>query len=69
MKQKSVQALYKKRAEIAEFPHMWMKAVKGWRRFSVRGLAKAGIEALWVALSYNIAQWARVRAAAPAASK
>lgn len=55
------QNLYKKRSEFAEFPHMWMKAVARFRRFSVRGVVKAGIEALWVALAYNISQWMRLR--------
>ena len=61
MKRPEVRQLYRKRSEIAEFPHMWAKAVKGWRRFSVRGVVKAGIEATWVALAYNIAQWMRLR--------
>ena len=60
MKRPEVKRLYKKRCEVAEFPHMWAKAVKGWRRFSVRGVVKAGMEAIWVALSYNMAQWMRV---------
>ena len=55
------QNLYKKRSEFAEFPHMWMNAVARFRRFSVRGVVKAGIEALWVALAYNICQWIRLR--------
>jgi hypothetical protein len=63
MKKPEVRELYGKRSEIAEFPHMWAKAVKKWRRFSVRGLAKAGMEAMWVALSYNAAQWMRLRQA------
>lgn len=61
MKRPEVRQLYRKRSEIAEFPHLWMKAVKKWRRFSVRGLVKAGIEATWVALSYNVAQMMRVQ--------
>jgi len=61
MKKRSVQALYKKRAQIAEFPHLWAKAVKKWTRFSVRGLTKAGMEALWVAFAYNITQWISIR--------
>lgn len=61
MKRPEIRELYRKRSEIAEFPHLWTKAVKKWRRFSVRGLVKAGMEALWVALSYNIAQWMRLR--------
>jgi transposase len=67
MKRPEVKQLYRKRSEIAEFPHLWAKAVKGWRRFSVRGLAKAGMEALWVALAYNVTQWMRLRQAATAA--
>jgi transposase len=63
MKQPEVKQLYRKRSEVAEFPHMWVKAVKGWRRFSVRGVVKAGVEALWVALAYNVAQVMRVRQA------
>lgn len=62
MKRPEVRELYGKRCEVAEFPHLWFKAVKKWRRFSVRGLIKAGMEALWVALAYNITQWIRVQA-------
>ena len=61
MKQAEPKALYRTRSRIAEYPHMWAKAVKGWRRFSVRGLVKAGGEALWVALAFNTAQWMRLR--------
>jgi hypothetical protein len=61
MKQPATKALYRTRAEIAEFPHLWAKAMKKWRRFSVRGLVKAGMEALWVALAYNLTQWIRIR--------
>jgi transposase len=67
MKKRTTRALYKKRSEIAEFPHLWAKAVKKWRRFSVRGQVKAGVESLWVALAYNMTQWIRIRAALPAA--
>lgn len=61
MKRPEIRKLYRKRSEIAEFPHLWAKAVKKWKRFSVRGLVKAGIEATWVALAYNVAQWIRIR--------
>lgn len=61
MKRPEIKKLYKKRSEIAEYPHMWAKAMKGWRRFSVRGVVKAGMEALWVALAYNVTQWMRVK--------
>lgn len=68
MKLAEVKALYRKRSEIAEFPHLWSKGVKGLRRFSVRGVVKAGIEATWVAMAYNVAQWMRVQQAAPVAA-
>lgn len=67
MNKPSTQALYKKRSEIAEFPHLWTKGVKKWRRFSVRGLVKAGMEALWVAFAYNVTQWIRTRRTVPTA--
>lgn len=63
MKRPEIRQLYRKRSEIAEFPHMWFKGVTGWKRFSVRGVIKTGIEALWIALSYNVAQWIRLRQA------
>ena len=68
MKQREVQQLYQKRSEVGEFPNLWMKAAKGWRRFSVRGLAKARMEAMWMALAYNIAQWMRCRTTREAAA-
>jgi len=68
MKRKEVRDLYKKRSEVAEFPHLWTKAVKKWRRFSVRGVVKAGIEAMWVALAYNVSQWMRLQAQVPVAA-
>ena len=68
MKEPEVKQLYARRSEIAEFPHMWAKAVKGWRRFSVRGVVKAGMEAMWVALAYNVTQWMRLRPTEAAAA-
>jgi hypothetical protein len=61
MNRPEIKRLYKKRSEIAEYPHLWAKAMKGWRRFSVRGAVRAGMEALWVALAYNVTQWLRVK--------
>lgn len=58
----STQALYKRRKEIAEFPHLWIKGILGLRRFSVRGLLKVGMEAIWMGLAYNVQQWIRLRA-------
>ncbi len=54
------QELYKKRSVVAETPHMRWKGNWKWRRFSVRGLRKAGMEALWLALAYNADVWSRV---------
>lgn len=68
MKRPEVRKLYRKRSEVAEFPHLWIKGLKKWRRFSVRGLVKAGMEAVWVALSYNMTQWIRLQQAVPAAA-
>ena len=52
--------LYGKRGAVAEFPHAWWKEKFGFRRFHVRGKVKAGIEILWVALTYNMQQWIRL---------
>jgi transposase len=59
MQQRAMQDLYKKRAEVAEYPNLWMKHLRRWRRFSVRGKVKACREALWRAISYNSEQWIR----------
>lgn len=61
MAEPATQELYKKRKEVAEFPHLWRKAVLGLRRFMVRGPTKAKLEATWIAISYNIARWTCVR--------
>ena len=63
MKRRAVKTLYKKRKEVAEFPHLWIKGVRKLRQFSVRGMAKAGSEALWMALAYNVTQYIRLRPA------
>jgi hypothetical protein len=60
MEQPGKQALYKRRSAIAETPHMRWKGNWKWRRFSVRGLQKAGMEALWLALAYNAQVWSRI---------
>ncbi|MSO23299.1 MAG: hypothetical protein EXQ58_08620 [Acidobacteria bacterium] len=55
------QQTYKQRAGVAEFPNAWIKAKIGLRQFRMRGLVKAGMEALWACLTYNIQQWIRLR--------
>jgi hypothetical protein len=53
-------ALIRERGRVAEFVNAWLKDKLGLRRFRVRGLAKAGTEALWALLAYNIRQWIRL---------
>lgn len=67
MAQPETQQTYKKRSRIAEFVHMRLKSDWGLGRFSVRGLAKAGKEALWLALAFNIDMLLRLRREAPQA--
>jgi transposase len=55
------QQIYRQRSEVAETPHLWMKAKFGLRQFHVRGLVKVGMEALWAALTYNIVLLLRCR--------
>lgn len=60
METQAAKDLYKKRGAVAEFPHLWIKEKFGMRRFSVRGLRKVNIEALWLAVTFNIQQWIRL---------
>jgi transposase len=45
--------IYRRRAPVAEGVHA-QQSNRGWRRYRLRGLAKAGIEALWQALAHNV---------------
>ena len=60
MQTDAARAIYRQRAQIAEFPHLWLKAKLGLRQFRVRGLRNVRLEALWAALTYNIQQWMRL---------
>lgn len=60
MKDPANQKIYRLRGAVAEFPHAWLKDKIGLRKFHVRGLYKAGLEAKWAALTYNIQQWIRL---------
>jgi transposase len=51
---------YYQRGPVAEFPNGWIKEKLGIRKFRLRGLVKAGIEALWACLAYNVMQWIRL---------
>jgi len=70
MQTEAAKAIYRLRGALAEFPNAWLKAKIGLRQFRVRGLQKAGMEALWACLTYNIQQWIRLswRAQLPAAA-
>jgi transposase len=49
----AAQAVYQRRAPVAEGVHA-RQSNRGWKRYRLRGLAKAGIEALWQALAHNL---------------
>ena len=52
--------IYRQRGEVAEIPNAWIKDKIGLRKFHVRGLAKAGMEAVWAGLTYNVQLWIRL---------
>ena len=54
MAQPATQQLYKKRSRIAEYVHMKIKSAWRLDRYGVRGLVKAGKEALWMAIAFNV---------------
>lgn len=54
------QAIYRQRGEVAEFPNAWIKQKLGLRKFCLRGLAKARLEAVWACLTYNVMLWVRM---------
>jgi hypothetical protein len=49
------------RSQIAEFPHAWIKERCELRQFRCRGQRKAGMEATWICLNYNLIRLFRVR--------
>jgi transposase len=53
------QSIYKRRGPAAEFPFAWIKERMRVRKFRLFGLAKAGMEALWACLAYNVLIWIR----------
>ncbi|MGH9880370.1 MAG: transposase, partial [Pyrinomonadaceae bacterium] len=60
MQTAEAQEIYKQRAQTAEFPIAWLKEKIGLRRFRVRGLLKAELEALWACATHNLQQWIRL---------
>ena len=61
MQSEEARKIYRQRAQVAETPNLWIKAKFKLRQFSVRGLRKVGMEALWACLTYNIRLWIRLR--------
>lgn len=51
--------LYKRRGGVAEFPFACIKERMKLRKFRLFGIAKAGMEALWASLAYNVTIWIR----------
>ena len=60
MENPEAKQLYRTRAQIAEFPHAWIKEKLGLRRFRLRGRRKVRTEAVWACLTYNVQQWLRL---------
>lgn len=60
MQSEEAKQIYRTRSEVAEFPNAWIKEKLGLRKFRLRGLRKAGMEAAWCCLTYNIQQWIRL---------
>jgi hypothetical protein len=54
------QETYRQRCGPAERVHAWMEQ-RQWRRFRLRGLVKAGVEALWQALTHNVGRLLALR--------
>jgi transposase len=62
------QAQYRRRSQVAEFCHAWIKSKLGLRQFHVRGLAKVQMEMLWACLTYNLQHWIRLNKFRPTAA-
>jgi len=54
------QRVYRRRAQVAEFVHAWIKSKLGLRQFHVRGWSKVRTELLWACFTYNLQQWIRL---------
>lgn len=70
METEAAKTIYHRREEVAEFSNTWIKDKLKLRKFHVRGLAKAAIEAIWACLPYNVMLWIRTswrKSLAPAA--
>ena len=61
MQSEAAQKIYHQRSEITQFRHAWIKERCGLRQFRCRGQQKAGMEATWTCLSYNLIRLFSVR--------
>lgn len=61
MAEPAMQALYKKRKQVAEYPNMRIKS--DWRldQFRLRGLKKVTQEAFWMVLAFTMDRWHSLR--------
>ena len=59
-------AQYRRRSQVAESCHAWIKSKLDLRQFHVRGLVQVQMEMLWVCLTYNRQHWIRLRKLRPA---
>ena len=66
MQTEEAKQIYKRRGPVAEFPNAWIKDKLKLRKFRLRGMVKAGTEALWACLTYNAMQWIRLHRTAEA---
>src|ERR1700682_4045477 len=60
MARQTPQAQYRRRSQVAEFCHAWIKSKLGLRQFHVRGLVKVQMEMLWACFTYNLPHWIRL---------
>jgi transposase len=60
MKREESQAIYKKRAPLAEFPNAWIKTKLKLTRFATRGLERVQCEAIWAAMTFNLQRMFRL---------
>lgn len=66
MTTEQARAQYRRRSQVAEFCHAWIKSKFGLRQFHVRGMPKVQMELLWACFTYNLQHWIRLRKLRPA---
>jgi hypothetical protein len=68
MATEEARAQYRRRSQVAQFAHAWIKSKLGLRQFHVRGLVKVQMEMLWACFTYNLQHWIRLNKSRTAAS-